>query len=144
MGRLEETYKLAANTISRLIAFDASSIFLRRVESPMIRAAFRSSRQVSSNRTIVRTIEPSGTSVSSQISANGVPCKDQNMEIHQFPVTIGARVYQELCMGGKAASLLKGFYHLICAGKFLCTWHDILTPLNHNFLFGLCNKELLH
>jgi hypothetical protein len=82
--------------------------------------------------------------VSSQISANGVPCTDQNIEIHQFPVTIGARVYQELCMVGKAASLLKGFCHLICAGKFLCRWHDILTPLNHNFLFGLCNKELLH
>lgn len=68
-------YKLAANTISRLITLDAVSIFLYRAELPIIAAAFLNSRHVSSNLTIVLTITPSGTSVSSQISANGVPCK---------------------------------------------------------------------
>ena len=66
-------YKLAAKTISRFIAFDAVSIFLWSAELPMIAAAFLNSRHVSSNLTIVLTIIPSGTSVSSQISANGVP-----------------------------------------------------------------------
>ncbi|MFS7978051.1 hypothetical protein Hanom_Chr10g00911121 [Helianthus anomalus] len=67
-------YKLAAKTISRLIAFEATSIFLYNAELPMIAAAFLNSRHVSSSRTIVLTISPSGTSVSSHMSANGVPC----------------------------------------------------------------------
>lgn len=67
-------YKLAAKTMSRFIALEAVSIFLYRAELPIIAAAFLNSRHVSSNLTMVRTIRPSGTSVSSQISANGVPC----------------------------------------------------------------------
>lgn len=73
------TYRLAANTMSRLMAFDACSIFSKRVESPISRAAFLNSRQVSSSLTIVRTIEPSGTFVISQMSANGVPCSSMNV-----------------------------------------------------------------
>lgn len=69
------TYKLAAKTMSRFIAFEAVSIFLYRAELPIIDAAFLNSRHVSSSLTMVRTIMPSGTSVSSQISANGVPCR---------------------------------------------------------------------
>lgn len=68
-------YKLAANTISLFIAFEAVSIFLWSAEFPIIAAAFLNSRHVSSNLTIVLTIMPSGTSVSSQMSANGVPCQ---------------------------------------------------------------------
>jgi len=67
-------YKLAANTMSRFIALEAISIFLQRAELPIIAAAFLNSRHVSSNLTMVLTIRPSGTSVSSQMSANGVPC----------------------------------------------------------------------
>lgn len=68
-------YKLAAKTMSRLIALEAISIFLQRAELPIIAAAFLNSRHVSSSLTMVLTIKPSGTSVSSQISENGVPCK---------------------------------------------------------------------
>lgn len=67
-------YKLAAKTISRFIALEAISIFLWSAELPIIAAAFLNSRHVSSSLTMVLTISPSGTSVSSQISANGVPC----------------------------------------------------------------------
>lgn len=71
------TYRLAAKTMSRFIAFEAESIFLCNAEFPIMAAAFLNSRHVSSNLTMVRTIRPSGTSVSSHISANGVPCKNQ-------------------------------------------------------------------
>lgn len=71
------TYKLAAKTMSRLMASEAASIFLWRAELPIIAAAFLNSRQVSSSRTIVLTMSPSGTSVSSQMSANGVPCEER-------------------------------------------------------------------
>lgn len=64
--------------MSLLIALEAASIFLLSAELPMIEAAFLNSRQVSSRRTIVLTISPSGTSVNSQISAKGVPCKIDN------------------------------------------------------------------
>ena len=67
-------YKLAANTMSRFMALEAASIFLWSAELPIIAAAFLNSRHVSSSLTMVLTISPSGTSVSSQISANGVPC----------------------------------------------------------------------
>lgn len=67
-------YKLAANTMSRLIALDAISIFLQSAELPIMAAEFLNSRHVSSNLTMVLTIMPSGTSVSSHMSANGVPC----------------------------------------------------------------------
>lgn len=67
-------YKLAANTMSRFIALEAISIFLQRAELPIIAAEFLNSRHVSSNLTMVLTIMPSGTSVSSHMSANGVPC----------------------------------------------------------------------
>ena len=70
-------YKLAANTMSRLIALEAISIFLQRAELPIMAAAFLNSRHVSSNLTMVLTIRPSGTSVSSHMSANGVPCKEE-------------------------------------------------------------------
>lgn len=66
-------YKLAANTMSRFIALEAISIFLQRAELPIIAAAFLNSRHVSSNLTMVLTIRPSGTSVSSHMSANRVP-----------------------------------------------------------------------
>lgn len=68
-------YKLAVKTISRFIALEAVSIFLQSAEFPIIDAAFLNSLQVSSNLTMVRTIIPSGTSVSSHMSANGVPCQ---------------------------------------------------------------------
>lgn len=67
-------YKLAANTMSRFIALEAISIFLQSAELPIIAAAFLNSLHVSSNLTMVLTIRPSGTSVSSHMSANGVPC----------------------------------------------------------------------
>lgn len=70
------TYKLAANTMSRLIALDAISIFLNSAEFPMMEAAFLNSLHVSSRRTIVLTMIPSDTSVSSHMSAKGVPCID--------------------------------------------------------------------
>jgi hypothetical protein len=63
--------------MSRFIALEAVSIFLYSAELPIIAAAFLNSRHVSSSLTMVRTIRPSGTSVSSQISANGVPCHNK-------------------------------------------------------------------
>lgn len=58
---------------SRLMAADAASICATSAVLPMIFAASLSSRQVSSRRTIARTIDPSGTSVSSQMSLKGTP-----------------------------------------------------------------------
>jgi hypothetical protein len=78
------TYRLAANTMSRLMAFEACSIFSKRVESPIMRAAFLNSLHVSSSLTIARTMEPSGTFVSSQISAKGVPCAHPPDATKQF------------------------------------------------------------
>jgi len=72
-NQIPVTYKLAANTMSRLIALDATSIFLYSTEFPIIEAAFLNSLHVSSSRTIVLTMSPSDTSVSSHMSANGVP-----------------------------------------------------------------------
>ena len=51
-------YRLAAKTMSLFIMADASSIFSPSFGSPMIRAAFLTSRHVSSNRWIHRTIIP--------------------------------------------------------------------------------------
>ena len=67
------TYRDALKTISRLIAADACSIFSYNAESPIIRAAFRTSLHISSRRTIVRTMLPSWTSVIVQMSENSVP-----------------------------------------------------------------------
>lgn len=64
-------YKLVAKTISRLISWELLSIFAYKVVSPIILAALRISRQVSSNLTIHLTIDPSGTAVKEVISENG-------------------------------------------------------------------------
>lgn len=50
--------KLAAKTMSRLMACPASSILAYSAASPIMRAALRTSPQVSSKRWMVRTIEP--------------------------------------------------------------------------------------
>ena len=57
--------------MSRLIISEASSILRYRTGSPMIRAAFRTSRRVSWSRCIHRTMIPSWTSVRPVISAKG-------------------------------------------------------------------------
>ena len=50
--------------MSLLMAAEAASIFSYSAESPMILAALRTSRHISSSRTMVRTMDPSCTSVS--------------------------------------------------------------------------------
>lgn len=66
-------YRLAANTMSRLIKVMASSILEQRIGSPMMRAAPRTSRSSSCSRWMHRTMMPSCTSVKAVISAKG--CK---------------------------------------------------------------------
>lgn len=58
-------YKLATAVISLLIISCAVCIFWYKSGSPMILAAFFTSRQVSSSREIVLTMVPSRTSVRS-------------------------------------------------------------------------------
>src|SRR5258706_7076577 len=67
------TDRVKNNSLSRLILACASSIFLKSPASPITRAASRTSRHVSSNRVITRTIVPSATSVSFVISSKLVP-----------------------------------------------------------------------
>ena len=78
------TYKLAAKMTSRLIAADACSICWNSCVFPMTLAASLNSLQTSSSRTMVRTMLPSMTSVSSQISSNGVPLAHSYTTCAQF------------------------------------------------------------
>ena len=67
------TYRLAANTTSRLIAAEPASICSKSAVLPITRAASRSCRHISSRRTTVRTMLPSMMSVSVLISSKGSP-----------------------------------------------------------------------
>ena len=119
-------YRLAAKTMSRLIAFEAVSIFLWSAELPMIEAAFLNSRHVSSSRTMVLTIKPSGTSVSSQISANGVPCPKEKKKKEES--------YSEGKEMGNGELFKKSVLQI--AGRFFNTAKETetnLCPLIHHF-----------
>lgn len=70
---VHDVYKLAANTISRFIEAEASSIFRPSTGFPIILAASFTSRRSSSNLCIHLTIIPSCTSVNCMISLKG--CK---------------------------------------------------------------------
>lgn len=81
-------YRLAANTISLLIMAEASSIFSPSFGSPITRAAFLTSRHVSSNRWIHRTIIPEGKITKSTTNSNrtklGVLVLAENDRINHF------------------------------------------------------------
>jgi hypothetical protein len=66
-------YRLAVAQISLLISSWQVCIFVNKVGSPIILAAFLASRHVSSKRVMTLTIVPSRTSVSSAIRENGMP-----------------------------------------------------------------------
>ena len=57
--------------MSRFIIREASSVLANSTELPIMRAALRISLQVSSSLVIVRTIDPSATSVSCVMSEKG-------------------------------------------------------------------------
>ena len=69
----QATYRDAAKMTSRLMAAEAASICCTSAVLPMTLPASRNSRQVSSRRTMARTMDPSSTSVSSQMSLKGIP-----------------------------------------------------------------------
>lgn len=94
-------YRLAANTMSRLIMAEASSILSPSFGSPITRAAFLTSRHVSSNRWIHRTIIPGRKITKSTTNSNRWSCSGTNYiytKLGVLVLTENDRIYFEFLM----------------------------------------------